>query len=520
MKKLLPTIIIVLFFIQISNSQIPTWSDDIAPLIYKNCAVCHHNGAIAPFELMTFQDVVLYAPLIHEAIEHREMPPWPADPNYRRFAHETYLEDEEILAIHDWIDAGMPLGNPDDAPEPPLFLPGGSLLDTIDYVVEIEPYTLQYDVDEYRWFVIPTNFPDTVYISRIEVIAGLDQVVHHADLSFDLTGHSKALDLQDPLPGFNNSTGAPNYDYYINAWQPGGNIPAYPENWGIAVPPGADFVIEIHYGPGGIGLIDSTKMNLQFIKNPTGVRPVNVAWILTDSPPVLVDGPLVLPPNEISTFHQKSYPVWTDLSLIAICPHMHFLGKSYKVWAETPMGVIIPLIDIPHWDFHWQKYYYFQQVQKIPQGSILHSEGVYDNTVDNHDNPNNPPITVNRGFKTTDEMFLCYFIFAEYQNGDEQIIQDSTLMVNSTEILSEENDLTIFPNPVENELYIYGTLPSPEKLSFRIVDLKGIEVKRWEMASNNTLIQENIELSKLSSGLYYLEWFGEKFKGTSSFVKQ
>lgn len=501
-------------------AQTPTWSEDIAPLIYENCSSCHHTGAIAPFELMSYEDVVTYAPFIHEAIEHREMPPWPADPNYRHFAHETYLEDDEIQAIHEWIDWGMPLGDPNNEPAPPEFLPSGSLLDAIDYVVEIEPYTLQSNTDEYRWFVIPTNFSETVYISKIEVFAGLDQVVHHADLSYDLTGHSQAMDDLDPLPGFNNSTGSPNYDYYINAWQPGGNIPTYPQNWGIEVPPGADFVVEIHYGPGGIGLTDSTKMNLQFIQNPVGVRPVYASWILTDSWPVLVDGPLVLPPNEISTFHQQSNPIGNDLSLIAICPHMHFLGKSYKVWAETPTGETIPLIDIPHWDFHWQKYYYFQEIQKLPAGSILHSEGVYDNTTNNHDNPNFPPITVYRGLNTTDEMFLCYFIFANYQAGDEFIVQDSTILVNSIEIQQEPIALEIFPNPVGNELHIHGEVPRIEKLNFRIVNLEGKELMNWKMETSTQKVEEQISTENFPKGLYYLEWFGEQLEGVLPFIKE
>ena len=51
-----------------------------------------------------------------------------------------------------------------------------------------------------------------------------------------------AYDLQDPLPGFNAQTGSPTYSYYMNAWQPGGDVVEYPPDWGIAVPPGSDFV--------------------------------------------------------------------------------------------------------------------------------------------------------------------------------------------------------------------------------------------------------------------------------------
>ncbi len=151
-------------------------------------------------------------------------------------------------------------------------------------------------------------------------------------------------------------------------------------------------------------------MNLQFLKEEGNARGVNVGWLLGQSAPILVDGPLFIPANETVTFHQELGPIPEALFLVSICPHMHFLGKSYKVWYETAAGDSIPLIDIPHWDFHWLKYYTYPMVEVIPQGATIKSEGVYDNTSANHDNPNDPPIDVSVGPKTTDEMFLCYFI--------------------------------------------------------------------------------------------------------------
>jgi len=274
--------------LQLLTAQV-NWAEDIAPIFYENCTNCHHEGAIAPFPLVTFLDVMEYRDLLHQVVEHREMPPWPADPDYRHFVDELYLSDDEIEAIEDWIHFDFSPGDLNAVPEPPSYGQEGSLLERIDYVVEIEPYDLQYNVDEYRWFVIETNFTETVYISHLEVFPGLSNVVHHVDLAYDLSDITLMNDLADPLPGFNSNTGGPNYNKYINAWQPGGNVATYPENWGIAVPPGANFVVEIHYGPGGQGSIDSTKINLQFIQDPEDIRPVEVAWLLSDAAPILLD---------------------------------------------------------------------------------------------------------------------------------------------------------------------------------------------------------------------------------------
>lgn len=490
------------------------WSEHIASIIYDNCASCHHQDGIAPFNLMAYDDVVPYGDLIHHAVEELEMPPWPADPNYRHFVGEARLSQSEIDAIHNWIENDMPYGDPSVEPDPPVFPPQGSLLEQIDYTVAIEPYTLQSNVDEYRWFVIENPFTEVVYISKLEVLAGLEEVVHHADLFYDLSGNSLAYDQADPLPGFNSSTGWPNNDYYINAWQPGGNIASYPENWGIMIPPEADFVIEIHFGPGGIGLTDSTIMNLQFVVDPVDVREVRAGWLLGDTEPVLIDGPLVIPANEVATFHQESAPLSQALSLISICPHMHWLGKSYKVWAETPTGETIPLIDIPQWDFHWQKYYTFQQVQKIPVGSILKSEGVYDNTTNNHDNQNDPPITVYRGATTDDEMFLCYFIYSIYQAGDENIVLDSTDYTTSIfGLVVEEERYHVFPNPTANIIHLTGVLSKKQKLNFQIRNTVGEVLQQSIRTNAQEKWSETFDVQQLTPGLYFIEWWdGERVR--------
>src|SRR5688572_16293839 len=434
-------------------AQGPDWSTTIAPIIYNNCSSCHHQGTVAPFALMSYQDVFNNATDILVQVNDRHMPPWPPDPAYRHFAYEAVLDSLEIVAINDWINSGMPLGDTLLAPAPPVFSVTGSILDTIHFVAQIPPYTLQYNTDEYRYFAMHTGFTDTVYISKIEVIPGLPQVVHHADIHYDLTGTSFYNDSITPLPGF---SGGMVSDYYMNAWQVGGNIVEYPNNWGIMVPPGADFVFEIHYGPGAQGLTDTTKMNLRFITGGGSIRTIHVGWLLNNP----ISGPLVIPPNVITTFNQMSVPMPNDRSLISICPHMHKLGNTYKVWYKDLNLDSVPLIDIPHWDFHWQKYYMFQQIQKIPAGARLFSIASYDNTVNNPHNPNNPPITVYNGLTTNDEMLMTYFIWADYQAGDENIILDSTLTTSLPpgNQVQDEHQFSVYPNPASDYIYVKAFL--------------------------------------------------------------
>ncbi|MBK8338639.1 MAG: T9SS type A sorting domain-containing protein [Flavobacteriales bacterium] len=337
-------------------------------------------------------------------------------------------------------------------------------------------------------------------MNAIEVFSGLDAVVHHADISYDNTGASLANDMLDPLPGFNSNTGSPTYSFYMNAWQPGGNVVRYPPQWGIAVPPNADFVIEIHYGPGAQGQVDSTVMNLEFV-NGGGVRPVSVGWLLNTSH--MTDGPLEIPANTVQTFHQER-TVTATTSFVSICPHMHHVGVSYKVWFEYA-GDTVPLIDIPQWDFHWQRYYTFQQVQVIPAGAVIKSEAVYDNTIFNPDNPHNPPQDMYNGSTTDSEMFLCYFIWANYQAGDEDIVMDSTLLVNTPEQIPSDDGLTIFPNPTNGMVHIAMPPDLTGSSQLRVMDAAGRVVlsSAPRMASNELVLHE--DLSGLPQGVYLLE---------------
>ncbi len=489
-------------------SQEYTWSEDIAAIIYDHCSSCHHTGAIAPFELMTYEDAVVYGDAIHHVVDEKSMPPWPADPEYRHFVGEEILSEQEIEAIDWWVSNNFPLGDQSVAPPQPVFPPLGSLLEEIDYTLEMEPYTLQTNSDEYRWFVIENPFEETVYISQIEVFLGLAQVVHHADLFVDVTGVSLANDLLDPLPGFNQNTGFPNISNYINAWQPGANIIRYPENWGFEVPPNSDFVFEIHYGPGGMSLTDTTKMNLRFIKNPQNVRSLKAEWTLNYGSH-LIDGPLYIPANEIVTFHQVKEPLTKDISVVTICPHMHQLGKSYRVWFDPPQGGdSIPLIDIPRWDFHWQKYYSFQKIQKIPAGSVIKSEGSYDNTLDNHDNPNNPPIDTWGGPKTEDEMFLCYVTYTDYQPGDEDIVMDSTLLINTgvDDVVATSVEWRVFPIPAKDVLYVHAQFDLSQQSNFELLDISGRSKFLLQGVQSVRDGVTKLDISNLSNGIYVLRW--------------
>src|SRR5688572_32849589 len=51
----------------------PTFSKEIAPILQKNCQVCHRPGSIAPMSLLTYQEARPWARSIKEQVILRQM---------------------------------------------------------------------------------------------------------------------------------------------------------------------------------------------------------------------------------------------------------------------------------------------------------------------------------------------------------------------------------------------------------------------------------------------------------------
>jgi len=93
-------------------------------------------------------------------------------------------------------------------------------------------------------------------------------------------------------------------------------------------------------------------------------------------------------------------------------PHAHYLAKQFKGWATRPDGSELPLIFIRNWEFDWQGVFRYAEPVRVPAGSTLHMEIVYDNANDrpgaSHDHPSHNR-RVTYGQRTSDEMAELWF---------------------------------------------------------------------------------------------------------------
>ena len=399
----------------------PTWSHDVAPLLYAHCTGCHHPGAIAPFSLLSYNDAYTHAGLVAGDLSAGIMPPWPPDTTYSRFLHERILSANDINTIEQWVSGGKPEGDITQAPAQPTYAPG-SQLPTVSLSVVIPTYTVSGTGDVYRNFPIPTNLSQDMYITAVEAVPGNAAIVHHVLIYQDSTNGPANLDANDPGPGYTNAGGTGSLaSILINGWAPGSSPYYTPVGTGFRLPAHTNIVVQVHYPNGSQGQTDSTRIN--FTLTPIAQRNITVAPVLNYIQD-MTNGPINIPANTTKTYYEK-YNVPANVTVIAAFPHMHLIGRSIKSWANLPTaGDTLPLISIPNWNFHWQGSYAFPNALKIPSGSTLWASAYYDNTSNNPNNPNYPPQAVTAGEATTNEMMIVFYSYLPYVNGDTNIIVD------------------------------------------------------------------------------------------------
>ena len=434
-------VIALLFLLVGCKREHETFSRDIAPIIYQSCSPCHRSGQIGHFNLLTYQDVKSNANKILYTVQHKLMPPWPADATYTHFIGERVMDQKSIALLSDWVQHQCPLGDSSAIPPIPAF-PQGSLLGTPDLHIPVKPIRIPGDYsDQFLVVKVPFEIPKDTFLSVVEFVPGNTKVVHHVNgdlVRFDFDKKKNVYDgtwvdhlvwdstirlVYKKIGLLHDDDSYPALSRSVVNYLPGVEAQPYPDGiGGWRVNRKSAFVLaDIHYGPSVDETWDSSYINI-FYAHSIPNRPLQEFQLGTLGVSPIVPA-LVIPPNKISTY-RSSCKVPEDISILTINPHMHLLGKRFLAYALTPTLDTIRLIRIPRWDFNWQNFYTFPNMLKIPAGSTIFIEGDFDNTSDNPFNPNHPPKVVrdnNGSMRTTDEMFQFIITYLPYEKGDENI---------------------------------------------------------------------------------------------------
>jgi tetratricopeptide (TPR) repeat protein len=458
--------------------------NEIAPILFKNCADCHHPGGAGPFSLLTYAEARKRASQIAAVTARHYMPPWPPEPGYVRIAGERRLTDGQIKTLQEWAERGAPEGNPASLPPAPGYHEGWQLGEP-DLVLKMpRPYLLRAGgPDVFRNFVFKLPITSTRYVSAIEILPGNKKVVHHANIVIDRTQWARGLDSQDGeigFPGMDVQVEDKRFepDSHFLFWKPG-TVPAREEDdMALRIDPGTDLILNAHLLPSGKPEPIQPSLGLYF----TDKAPTKFPMLLQ----LEHDGALDIPPGVKDFVVTDELQLPVGVQVLGVYPHAHYLGKDIQGYATLPDGTRQWLIRIKDWNIGWQAVYRYAQPIFLPKGSTLAMRYTFDNSEDNVRNPNHPPRRVRAGNNSSDEMAHLWIQVLPAHPDDRKLLQEALM----------RQRLRKYPDDLFAHANLGAVLQSMGKLDEAMLNFR----QALRIKSDDSTVQNNLGAALVSMG--------------------
>lgn len=369
---------------QVAEQGEITYTKHIAPIFNSRCVTCHREGEIAPFTLTSYDDTQGWEDTILEVIGNNRMPPWSANPAHGEFANDARLSEQEKELIEQWVDGGMPEGDPSDLPDPPVFTTGWQIGEP-DQVIQMrdKPFDVPAEgVVDYQRFVIDPGWDEDKYVVACEARPQNRAVVHHI-LVYVIPPGGRDIDLRKVLVGY----------------APGSTPVDLDDGVAIHAEAGSKLLFEMHYTPNGTAQSDLSYIGVKFTDKANVKKELEGA--------IAVETKFRIPPGKSDHVVTAKHTVRRDVELLGMTPHMHLRGKAFRYTAHFPDGKEEILLDVPAYDFNWQMKYILKEPRKLPRGTVVHCRAVFDNSEYNLSNPD-PSKTVGWGDQSWNEMMIGF----------------------------------------------------------------------------------------------------------------
>jgi hypothetical protein len=392
---------------QMGSMSAPTFTKDVAPILQKKCQTCHRAGEAAPFPLLTYEEVRPWASSIKLVVQQKIMPPWFADPSYGHFSNDRALTAKEISTLVAWANAGVPEGDPKDAPAPATFVEGWGIPKP-DRIFEL-PRAFAVPASgmvEYQYVIFPTGFTEDKWVQMAEARPTERSVVHHIIAYVREPGSNYFKDqktgvfFEAPPPKSDEKTdrSALPSDFLVG-YAPGQPAEILSPGQAKLIKAGSDIVLEVHYTPTGKAATDRTRVGIVFAKEPPKER------VLTLS---ASNGTFKIPPGDPNHRVDASFEVLRDVKVASLHPHMHMRGKDFEYRLVFPNGETRTILRVPAYNWRWQLWYNLAEPIALPKGTRIECTAHFDNSPNNPENPD-PTKTIIWGQQNWDEMMVGFF---------------------------------------------------------------------------------------------------------------
>jgi hypothetical protein len=379
----------------------PTYHEDVAPILARNCVGCHRKGGVAPVPLLeNYEQVEAAAGKVRLVVQTREMPPWGADNTglCRTWQGAHWLGDAEIRSLSEWVAAperGDPAhAAPSPAPPPVSFRASGTVLDTGgDWTPGLGP-------SAYRCFVVDPGLTTDRLVTAFRVVSSeprsVEQVTVYGIDSAAAEEAALELDRAEPELGYtcygsSRVSGA----RLLTSWTWGSPVLRLPSGTGVRLRAGRRVVVQIHYNAiaTGLGVPTRTRIDLELGE---GEREASFLAVAPDS--------FRLPPGLRHTEAKAESRIPRPLTILAVSPRMHSFGKTMQL-DLVRAGTSQCMANFDHWNFYAQHLFEYTTPIRTEPGDVVRASCVYDTE--------NRPVATEMGERIDDEECLASLLVTE-----------------------------------------------------------------------------------------------------------
>lgn len=374
-----------------------SYANEIVPILKERCVSCHMEGGIAPFAMTNHQMVQGWSPMIREVLYTKRMPPGQIDSDYvHDFRDVSHITVEETQKLVQWIDNGAQNSDGADplAEYKPEIVKWAYGEPDLLYKIPAQQIPAT-GVQDYRNIALPLNLEEDVWVKAIEFEAGDPTVLHHI-IAFAYG------------PNGVNEFEILNQGIGLGAYAPGNEVNTYPENAGFPLKAGGGLMLQLHYTTSGRETVDESEIAL-YLWDEKPARTVlggSAADLEINIPPFEARHEMVA----TAKFRKDSY-------LTMLGPHMHYRGYDANFKLVYPDGRTEEILNVPNYQFNWQKVYDFEEPKFVPEGTEMVFTGTFDNSEMNPFNPD-PSQTLTWGEQTWQEMFFGFYRYVEAGDGE------------------------------------------------------------------------------------------------------
>jgi hypothetical protein len=365
-----------------------SYQDEIVPILKRRCTTCHIEDGLAPWAMISHRMIQGWSPMIREVLVTHRMPPGQIDMLEGEWDDVHQISDDELITLVHWIDGGARRDGDNDPLTEQVAVDDSWKLGTPDLIIDVPaekiPATGMVDF-KIEWADLALQKDQ--WISAVAYNVG-DRTVLHSLLVFAV---DPSIDQKD-LAGLVD----PDNAEFISLYVPPRTEEAFSADSGFLLRQDRDLSFKIRYVTGGRETVDETRIGLYFRDTAPEYSVRNVITLNT--------GFSIAPGEDNHVERAQTEPFAHEVLVESFAPQTHTRGKSMSISALLPDGTEKRLINVANYNFNWQMNYKLRERLRLPTGSRLVAETVYDNSASNPQNVD-PEAQVKVGITTYDEIF-------------------------------------------------------------------------------------------------------------------